>query len=352
MTRRPLAVMRLASLLLVALVLGATSAAHGQSYPSRPVRIIVPYPPGGSSDIAARTIAAALAQGAQQPFIIDNRPGAGGIIGLQAAQAAAADGHTLLATPAVLLSMVESQRAGGTSVPAGLETLVPIAQLGVDSQVLVVGAHRPWRSARELLEAARAAPGKLSYASSGQGSTSHLAMQALVLANALEMTHIPYKGMADATAGLTGGHVDAAVVSAPGIVSHVQAGRLRALAVVGTARSPVLGDVPTIADVGISAAVVPSWIGLFAPAGTPAAVQTRLHELIVTALRDPTAVASLERLMLRIEPRTGDDFRRIVARDMRIVSALARGVAPAASDLARATPAPSPAVAAAPPVAP
>jgi len=265
-----------------------------QTYPDRPVKIIVPFTPGSATDILGRLTAEQLAKSLGRAFVVENRPGAGGIPGTEAAKAAPADGYTLIMC---------------TSGPFGINPAVysklpydpvrdfePIANLGLTPQVIVVGAQQPWRTLAELVAAAKAKPGEIAYASLGVGSTSHLTMEALQSGAGIRLNHVPFKGTSDAQAQLLGGNVPLMSDTISGVLAQVKSGKLRALGVAIPQRSRHLPDVPTIAEQGAPGFESVGWIGLCAPARTPAAVLDRLDGAVRAMLADPAVKERLDAL--------------------------------------------------------
>jgi tripartite-type tricarboxylate transporter receptor subunit TctC len=244
-------------------------AAHAQAnpnWPARPVTIILPFTPGGGTDIATRLVAQRLSQLWGQPVLVDNRPGAAGNVGLELASRARPDGYTLVAGNVGTQSINPTLY---TKLSYDPNRLVPITEMAELPFVLVVTPKLPARTPQELVTLARAQPGKLSFASSGTGGSPHLSGEIFKAATGTDMLHVPYKGGGAAMSDLMAGNVDMLFASVLETAGHVKAGKLRALAVTGTVRSPALPDVPTLAQAGISGAESGSWVGLLAPAGTP-----------------------------------------------------------------------------------
>ncbi|MBP0624885.1 Bug family tripartite tricarboxylate transporter substrate binding protein [Cupriavidus consociatus] len=244
-------------------------AAHAQasgSWPARPVTIILPFTPGGGTDIATRLVAQRLSQLWGQPVLVDNRPGAAGNVGLELASRARPDGYTLVAGNVGTQSINPTLY---TKLSYDPNRLVPITEMAELPFVLVVTPRLPARTAKELVTLAKGQPGKLSFASSGTGGSPHLSGEIFKAATGTDLLHVPYKGGGAAMTDLMAGNVDMLFASVLETAGHVKAGKLRALAVTGTVRSPALPDVPTLAQAGITGAESGSWVGLLAPAGTP-----------------------------------------------------------------------------------
>ena len=242
-------------------------AAFGQDYPSKPVRIIVPLPPGGISDNIARVLAAKLAETARQPFIVENRSGANGVLGVEMGAKAPPDGYTLLMGGSGPLSILPNLVSKLPYDP--VKDFAPVTLVGIFANLLVVHPSVSASSVKELIALAKAKPGRLSYASQGNGSTGHIAAELFKQQAGLDIVHIPYKGAAPAAQDVLGGQVpmmfDTVMVSMP----HVRAGKLRALAITAAQRNPGAPDVPTMAEAGLAGVESGAWFGPVAPAGTP-----------------------------------------------------------------------------------
>ncbi len=260
----------------VALLLAAlASVAAAQGYPTRPVRLIIPFPPGGSNDIVGRMIAAQLGDRLGQQVVVDNRGGAGGTIGTELAAKSQADGYTLL--------LISTAYAFNTSIYKKLpydpaKSFVPVALLGSGPGVLVVNPALPVSSVGELIALAKERPGKLNNASAGVGSFQHLASELFRIQAGIQWLHVPYKGGGPAMMDLMGGQADASVGSLIQMLPHIRSGKLKALGTTGARRSPVLPDVPTVAEAGVPGYEATNWWGFLAPAGTPPAIVERLHQ--------------------------------------------------------------------------
>ena len=258
---------------------------------ARPLRIVVPFTPGGSTDILARALAPKLAQALGQNVIVDNRPGAGGSLGAAEVAKADADGNTLLMGHIGTLAVNPSLYPKLAYDP--LKSFVPVAWVARVPNVLVVNAGAPSNTLKEFIERARANPGRLSYSSGGNGSAAHITFEYLKLRTKIFMLHIPYRGTAPSITDLIGGTVDATFTGAPAVLPHVRSGRLRALAVSSPQRLAALPAVPTVAESGYPGFEADQWYGLVAPAGTSAAVVTRLNAEVNKALALPDVVQQL-----------------------------------------------------------
>ena len=267
---------------LTVLLLAFSSLAAAQPYPARPVRVIVPFPPGGTTDIVARLVADRLGSTLGQPAVIENRGGAGGAIGAAEIARAAPDGYTLgLAT----VSTHGVNPAINAKLPYdALKDFTPISNLA--SVPNVVSAHPSMgiSDVRQLVERAKANPGKITYASAGNGSLSHMLGELFKSSTSTDLLHVPYKGVGPALNDTLGGQVNILFDNLPSSLPHIQSGKLRALAVSSNARLEALPDVPTFAEAGVPQLNDPSWFGLVAPANLPQPVLTRVHEAVVKAL--------------------------------------------------------------------
>jgi tripartite-type tricarboxylate transporter receptor subunit TctC len=282
---------RRAVLAALAALAAATAPRAARAQSTRPIRLIVPFTPGGSTDILARAIAPLLGQGMEAGVVVENRPGAGGSIGATEAAKAEPDGQTLLMGHIGTLAVNPSLYPKLAYDP--LKSFVPVAWVARVPNVLVVNAASGPRSLEELIARARAKPGQLSYSSGGNGSAAHIAFESLKLATKIFMTHIPYRGTAPSVTDLIGGQVDATFTGSPAVLPHVKSGRLRALAVSSSARIPTLPEVPTVAERGHPGFEADQWYGVVAPAGTPAALVSKLNAVINRALASAEVQAAL-----------------------------------------------------------
>ena len=280
----------------------------------RPLRIVVPFTPGGSTDILARALAPRLAQALGQTVVVDNRPGAGGSLGAAEAAKADPDGQTLLMGHIGTLGVNPSMYPRLPYDP--LRSFVPVAYVARVPNVLVVGAASPWRSLADLLAAARAQPGRLTYSSGGNGSAAHITFEYLKLRARVFMLHIPYRGTAPSVTDVLAGQVDCTFTGAPAVIPHVRSGRLRALAVSSPQRLPQLPDVPTVAESGYAGFEADQWYGLVAPAGTPAAVVSRLNAEVNKALALPEVAQQLAVEGAVPAPSTPQAFGDLIRREI------------------------------------
>lgn len=293
--------------------LGIAAAGHAQKYPERPIRLIVPFAAGGTSDLMGRVIGGRLGEALGQTVVVDNRGGAGGTLGAALAAQALADGHTLL-VPHVGLAINETLYAKRQY--NAVKDLAPISKLGVTPNAVVVNNALPVNSVQDLIALAKKRPGKLNYGSAGVGSAAHLAMALLEYAAGVKFNHIPYKGGGPSLIATVAGEVDFSIPAYPTSVPHVKAGRLRILAVTGSKRESTVPDVPTVAESGLPGYEFEIWFGLFAPSGTPKAIITRLNREIVKALATPDMREKLAQTGVDAESSTPEQLGQLLRSDV------------------------------------
>ena len=283
--------MRFLSLLaLIAAALLAPGHASAQGFPGRPVRIVVPFPAGGSSDTLARLVAQHMAQHWGQAVVVDNKPGGGTVIGGSIVAKAPADGYTLLL---VANSLVINAKLRSNLPYDGLKAFEPVARLTNSPQVIAVNAASPYKTLGELFEAARAQPGALSYSTVGPTTTQHIAGEMLKRAAGVDLTYAPYPGGAPAANAVLGGHVTSVLTNLNEVAGMLEAGKLRPLAVTTLERIDALKDVPTVAELGYPGYEAVAWFGMVAPAGTPRDVIARLADGFEAAMADPEVRAKV-----------------------------------------------------------
>ena len=292
------------------------------NWPSRPVTLVVPYAPGGTNDIIARLVAPRLGASVGQSVVVQNKPGAGGNVGAQQVAHAAADGYTLLAGSSAVLA-INRWVYGNPGYDAQAD-FAPIALAGTAANVLLVNPALPVEDVGELVRFARRHPMRLSYGSMGAGTTGHLSGEMLQLLASIEMQHVPYKGSAPALTDLLGGHIDMMFDNLPTALPLVRSGRLRALAVTTARRSPLLPDVPTLAELGVTGFDIYAWFGFVAPAATPAPVLDRLNAEIVKALTDEAVRPELARQGVHVVAGSRADFSRFIERESQMWRSLAQ----------------------------
>jgi len=269
----------------VALAAFAAASLAIAQYPDRPITMIVPFPPGGVADTVARPVADALSRELKQPVVIENKPGAGGAIGMGIAAKAKPDGYTVLLALASYTVLPEADKVLGRAPQYQLADLKPIARFTADPTVLAVRAESPWKTYAEFVAAAKAEPGKLTFGSSGNYGTMHMPMAMLALDRGVQLTHVPYTGAGPAIVGLLGGQVDAIATGPATVVQHVKGGKIRVLAHWGEGRLSSLPDVQSLTDLGTPVTYA-QWSGMFVPAGTPDAIVARLREASKAAAND------------------------------------------------------------------
>ncbi|WP_430649878.1 tripartite tricarboxylate transporter substrate binding protein [Bradyrhizobium tropiciagri] len=286
------------------------SYADAEDYPARPVRIIVPFGPGGPADVVARQIGSILQESLGQPFVVENRTGAGGVIGTLEVAKAPADGYTLL-------MMSNTQTANESLVPQRkyelMRDLVPVASLNTSDLVIVVHPAVPARTLEEFIALAKAEPGKLNYASSGQGTPYHMAGELFKAMAGINVVHVPYRNSGEARSGVIGGQVQMMIDAVPAMAPNVAENQVRALATTGKTRSAVLPDVPTAIEAGVSGYEATIWLGLMAPAGTPKPIIDRLNTAVNAAVRRPEVEklwAEQGAVPMRMTPEAFDTFLR------------------------------------------
>ena len=274
-----------------ALLLLAAPLSMAHAWPARPIRLVVPFPPGGLIDNMARLVGSRLSQELGQPVVIDNKPGAGGNVGATEAARAPADGYTLLmASPALTISPAIYK-----NLPYQPSQLAPVALLGRVPNVLLVNPASGIGKVQDLVSRAKAKPGQLNYASNGNGTSLHLSAELFKRRSETFITHVPYRGAAAAITALLSGEVDMMFDNLPSAIGQIQAGKLRALAVTTAQRSSALPDVPTLAEAGMEGFNVSAWFGVAAPAGLPAPVATRLADALQKVVQQPEVAAAMQR---------------------------------------------------------
>jgi tripartite-type tricarboxylate transporter receptor subunit TctC len=279
-------------------------------YPSRPVTLVVAFTPGGPSDVLARIVGKKMEQLLGQPFVIENRPGAGGNIAAEGVAHAAPDGYTLLMGNNSILATNEALYKHINYSPG--KDFVPITLIGTQANILVVNPDVPAHSLKELIALAKAQPGKINFASSGYGAAAHLAGELFKSEAKIDIVHVPYKGAAPALQDVIGGHDQMMFATAASVIGHIEGGRVRALAVTTLKRTKVLPDLPTMDEAGLKGFDASTWHGLVAPAGTPPQVIAALHDAAVKALHDPGVEASLGKLGVDIVADTPQEFQAYI----------------------------------------
>ena len=309
MTARPS--LLLAAIYALAALIGSAQA---QTYPDRPITMIVTFAAGGSSDLLARAVAAAMSQGLGKQIVVENRPGANGNIGAEAAAKAAPDGYTILFGTNGTLGIGPALYKNLRYDPQ--KDLMPVGMLHQLPLLLIVNPQVPAQSLRALIAYAKDNPGKLTFASAGVGSASHLTAELFKIAAGIDVLHVPYKGGGAATPDLISGQVSMMLETIPNALSLTRGGQMRALGVTTKERSPNAPEIPTFAESGLPGFDVGAWTGLFVPAGTPAAVVERLNAETVRIARDPSYVEKIKSMGTDVASSPPDAFRAFVARDV------------------------------------
>lgn len=278
-------------------------------YPARPVRLVVGFPAGGTTDMIGRLTAKELSARLGQPFVVDNRPGASSNIGTALVARAASDGYTLLLATASNATNATAYRSLSFDIQ---KDFIPIAGIAIVPNVLVVSSSSPLKTFDDYLRFARKNPGKLTFASASSGSSTHLAGELFKTMAKVDMLHVPYPGSAPAITDVMGGQVDSIFDNLPSAMPHIAGGKLRALAVTSPARAPALPDIPTVAELGFPGFEAYSWQGLMAPRGTPGTVVQKLSSTVSAFLTDPSVTAQIAKLGGVSNRLNAEDFRKFV----------------------------------------
>ena len=306
-------------LALAALVAGVPiqPAVAQEPYPSRPISLVVPFPPGGVADLTARPVAAAVEKALKQPVGVVNKTGAAGAVGMQFVATSKPDGYTLLLALSSISIIPEADKLFGRPPAFTVDQFAPVALISADPTILAVRTESAWKTAKEFIEDAKKRPNQISYSSSGIYGTLHMAMELLSHGAGIKLRHVPYAGAGPALTALLGGHVDA-LASGPSVVlPQIKAGKLRALAGWGDKRVASLPDVPTFKELGYPEAEFYIWAGLFAPKGTPEPVLAKLREAARAGVADPEFKAAMDRLQTPIAFKQGEEFRKFFEADAR-----------------------------------
>ena len=314
--------------LVFSVLAAATSLSVAQTpaaYPVKPITMIVPFPPGGVTDLVARELAKRLSDGLGQPVVVDNRAGAGGNIGTAALAKAQPDGYTLGVMTVSAMSIGPHIHKSLSFVPN--KDFTPITNIVNTPGAVLAGIKTPYNSLQDLVKAAKAQPGKVTYASVGLGSLPHLIAEKLSFDAGIGMVHIPYKGAAPAMQDLLSGVVELSFESSlTNTVANYNSGRLKVLATTGSKRVPILNNIPTVAESGYPGFVAQGWFGFFGPAGLPPAITKRLNELATNMLRDKTVVEKFDNLGIQADPLTPEQFVKFLQEQDRIWAATAKGL--------------------------
>jgi tripartite-type tricarboxylate transporter receptor subunit TctC len=286
------------------------STAWAQDYPTKPITMIVPFPPGGVADIVGRPLAASMEKTLKQPVVVTNRTGAGGAVGMTAAAKAAPDGYTVLMTLSSISIFPVSDPINGKAAPYELTDFAPIALLTADPTVLVVRADSPYKTIQEFIAGAKANPGKINYSSSGVYGTLHVAMEMFANAAGIKLFHVPYQGGGPALTALLGGQVEALASGPAAAAAQMKGGKVRALASWSTERLKLLPDIPTFKELGYKDVEFYIWAGMVVPAATPAPIQQKLREAVRAAVKDPAFSGAMEKVGSPIDYRDAPEFKK------------------------------------------
>ena len=304
-----------------ALAVTLPAAWSQDAWPAHAVRLVVPFPPGGGTDLVARALGTRLAQRLGQAVVIDNKPGASTIIGTDAVAKAAPDGYTLLLSGSTSYTVNPALRPKLPYDP--VRDLAPICIVARTPLVLVVRADQPWRNVQDLVAAARATPRGIRYATFGSGSAPHLAGELFALAASVQLQDVPYKGSAQSTLAVMAGEIEMGVDTVAVVEPHIRSGKLRALGIVGTSRPSLLPQVPTMAEQGLPDAVFDGWYALSAPAGTPAPILQRLARETTAAMADPALQSQLRALGMEPVAIGAETFKNLMQQEIGRYRALA-----------------------------
>ncbi len=302
---------RVAAITMAALFVGA-GAALAQTWPVKPVRVVIPWPPGGSNDVVGRIVMQKVAESLGQQFVVDNRPGASGAIGAEPVAKAPPDGYTIMVHSTTHLGNAHLYK----KLPYDtLKDFAPVGTLAAQPGALATHPSLPVKSVKEFIAMAKARPGQINYSSSGNGSAPHLSMALLTSMTGINLVHIPYKGGAPQVTALVGGEAHASLATISTVIAHIKSGRLRALGVSSAKRSAMLPDVPTIAEAGVPGYEMSPWIGVYVPANTPKAIIDRLNAEANKALKHPEVANSLINQVLDPLPSTPEEFAQRIRID-------------------------------------
>ena len=295
--------------------LAVAASLHAQEYPTKPVSMIAPFPPGGVADIVGRPLAAAMEKTLKQPVLVVNRPGAGGAVGMSAAAKAAPDGYTILIALSSISIFPVSDPMNGRPAPYQLADFAPIALVTADPTVLVVAGDSPYKTIHDFIASAKAYPGKMNYSSSGVYGTLHVAMEMFANAAGIQLFHVPYQGGGPAVTALLGGQVHALASGPAAAIAQIKGGKMRALAGWGDKRLPIMPELPTFKELGFKDVEFYIWSGVFAPAATPGPVLAKLREAVRAAAADAQFKGAMEKVSTPIQYLDAPQFQSFLAKD-------------------------------------
>jgi tripartite-type tricarboxylate transporter receptor subunit TctC len=295
-----------------AILLALSTAAFAQDYPNRPVRLIIPFPPGGSNDVVGRVMATALSEALGKQVVVDNRSGAGGVIGTEVAANSPPDGYTIL-----VISIAHAVNPWLYKLNYDpIKSFVPVGIMASGTNVLVVNPELPVKSVKELIDLAKKEPGKLQYASAGIGSFQHLGGELFKLEAGVDLLHVPFKGGGPSMIDIIGGHTKVMFSSLVQTTPHIKSGKLRALGTGGATRSPVLPDVPTIAEAGVPTYQAINWWGILAPVGTPQPIIDKLHAALTKVQNSPETQKQLSTEGASVMQMSSAEFGKFMQAEM------------------------------------
>ena len=291
----------------------AAQAASGENWPTKPIRVIVPVPAGGNPDVITRIVTPGMSAQFGQQFVVDNRGGAGGMIGAELAARAVPDGYTLFFTSPGSMAILPYLHKKVPYDP--VRDFAPIGMIASGPFLLVVHPSVQAKTVKELIALAKAQPGKINYASAGNGTANHLAMEMFKNMAGIDITHVPYKGAPQAVTDLLGGNMNMMFNSIPTMIQHIKSGRVRLLAVASAKRTPQLPDAPTVSEAGVPGFEAVPWVGIVAPAKTPRAIITRVHDAMVKVVRTPEIRAQFEVLGMDPAGGTPEEFAATIRQE-------------------------------------
>jgi tripartite-type tricarboxylate transporter receptor subunit TctC len=303
-----------------ALLLGLAAESSAQEkYPSRPITVVAPFPPGGVADLMARPVAAAMEKVLKNPVVVVNKTGAAGAVGMSFVANSKPDGYTLLMALSSISIIPEADKLFDRKPAYTMDQLMPIALISADPTIFVVNASRPWKNVKEFVDEAKKRPGEISYSSSGVYGTLHMAMEMLSHAAGIKLKHVPYAGAGPALTAILGGHVDTLASGPAVVIPHIKAGKLRPLAGWGDKRVAALPDVPTFKELGYDIEFY-IWAGLFAPRGTPAPVMKTIRESVKQAVSTADFKSAMEKLQTPIAYLDAPEFQKFWDKDAKMLA--------------------------------
>ena len=305
--------------LFVVLALAVAGVAAAQEFPTRPINIVAPFPPGGQADLMARPTAAAMEKLLKSPVVVVNKTGAAGAVGMAFVANSKPDGYTLLMALSSISVIPEADKLFDRKPAYTMDQLIPIALVSADPTILVCRAERPWKSVKELVEDAKKRPDGISYSSSGIYGTLHMAMEMLIHSAGIKLKHVPYGGAAPALTALLGGHVDCMAAGPAVVLPHIKAGKLRALAGWGEKRIAVLPELPTLKELGYDAEFY-IWAGMFAPKGTPEPIMKKLRDTVRAAMQDADFKAAMDKMETPIAYLDAPEFQKFWDKDAKMLT--------------------------------